>query len=170
MAASLLLHSPIKQCHFPSSIPGNRRLQSGGIEASSTPAIEGTRPPPPHLRPIKGRPAPSEDSHTSNAPPLSPQHAPTVALPSRGSTTGETPLHRLPNHGNPVLQLTCPSLPSPIPWSELSSIGAAGGQAPEHGNGRRSTVDRAGAVHELVELVHGFFLGPSSFSISTRSP
>jgi hypothetical protein len=81
MVASLL-HSPIKRRHFPSSIPSNRRLQSGGIEASSTPTIEGTWPPPPHLCPIKGRPALGEDSHTSNAPPLSPQCAPAAALPS----------------------------------------------------------------------------------------
>jgi hypothetical protein len=46
-AASLLLHSPIKRRHSPSSIPGNRRLQSRGFEAFSTPAIEGTWPPPP---------------------------------------------------------------------------------------------------------------------------
>jgi hypothetical protein len=50
MAASLLLHSPIKRNHFPSSIPGNRCLQSRGIETSSTPAIEGTRPPRPQWR------------------------------------------------------------------------------------------------------------------------
>jgi hypothetical protein len=82
MAASLLLHSPIKRCHFPSSTPGNRRLQSRGIDASKTPTIEGTRSPPPHLHHIKGCPALSEDSHTSNASPLSPQCAPAASLPS----------------------------------------------------------------------------------------
>jgi hypothetical protein len=126
MAASLLLHSPIKRRHFPSSIPGNRRLQSGGIEASSTPANEGTRPPPPLLRPIKGCPTLGEDSHTSNAPPLSPQRAPAAALLSRGSAAGETPLHR----GNPVIELAYSFFPSPAPWSELSGTGAAGGRAP----------------------------------------
>jgi hypothetical protein len=130
MAASLLLHSPVKRRHFPSSIPGNRRLQSRGIEASSTSAIEGTGPPPPRLRPIKGRPALGEYSHTSNAPPLSPQRGPAIALQSRGSTACETPLHRLPNRGNPVIELACLSFPSPAPWLELSGTGAAGGRAP----------------------------------------
>jgi hypothetical protein len=45
--------------HFPYSINGNRRLQSGAIEAPSTPAIEGARPPPPRLRPMKALNAPS---------------------------------------------------------------------------------------------------------------
>jgi hypothetical protein len=44
-AASLLFHFPIKQHPSPSSIPGNRRLESRGIEAPSTPAIEGTHLP-----------------------------------------------------------------------------------------------------------------------------
>jgi hypothetical protein len=79
MAASILLHSPIKRRHSPSSITGNRRLQSGAIEAPSTQAIEGARPPLPHLHPIKGCPALGEDSHTSNAPSLSPQRALAVA-------------------------------------------------------------------------------------------
>jgi hypothetical protein len=129
-AASLLLHSPIKRRHSLSSIPGNRRLQSGSIEASSTPAIEGTRPPPPRLRPIKGLPTLGEDLHTSNASSLSPQRALTTALPSRGSAAGETPLHRLPNRGNPVIELVCPSFPSPAPWSKLSGSGAAAVLAP----------------------------------------
>jgi hypothetical protein len=127
MAALLLLHSPIKRRHSPSSIPGNRCLQSGGIEASSTPAIEGVRPPPPRLRPIKGRPTLSEDPHASNAPSLSPQRALATAHLRRGSATGETPLHRLPSRGNPVVEFTCPSFPSSAPWSELSGTGAAGG-------------------------------------------
>jgi hypothetical protein len=113
MAASLLLHSPIKRCHFPSSIPSNRHLQSGGIEASSTTAIEGTRPPPPHLRPIKGRPALGEDSHTSNAPPLSPQRALATALPSRGCTAGETPLHASRTMATPSLNSPAHLCPPP---------------------------------------------------------
>jgi hypothetical protein len=135
--ASLLLHSPIKRRHSLSSIPGNRRLQSGGIEASSTPGIEGTSPPPPRLRLIKGRPALGEDPHTSNAPSLSPQCALTTALPSQGSAARETPLHRLLNRGNPVIELTCPSFPSPAPWSELSGTGAAGGRAPVSSRARQ---------------------------------
>jgi hypothetical protein len=110
MAASIPLHSPIDWRHSPSSITGNRRLQSGATEAPSTPAIEGARPPLPRLRPIKDHPALGEDSHTSNAPSLSPQHALAVALPSRSSATAATP-----------------SFPSPAPRSELSSIGGAGG-------------------------------------------
>jgi hypothetical protein len=131
MAASLLLHSPIKRCHSLSSILGNRRLQAGGIEASSTPAIEGTcpPPPPPRLRPIKGHPTLGEDPHTSNTPSLSPQRALTATLLSRRSAAGETPLHRLPNHGKPVVEFACPSFPSPAPWSELSGTGVAGGRA-----------------------------------------
>jgi hypothetical protein len=81
-ASSILLQSPIKWCHFPSSITGNRRLQHGAIEAPSTPAIEGARPPSPHLHPIKGCPALIEDSNTSNAPSLSPQCALAVTLSS----------------------------------------------------------------------------------------
>jgi hypothetical protein len=126
-AGSIPLHSPINQRHSPSSNTSNWHLQTGAIEAPSTPAIEGARPPPPRLRPIKGRPALGEDSHTFNAPSLSPQCALAVALPSRSSATGETPLHRLLSHGNPVIELACPSFPSPAPRSDLSSTGTARG-------------------------------------------
>jgi hypothetical protein len=125
--ASLLLHFPIKLCPSPYSIPGNRCLQSGGIEAPSTPANEGTRPPLPRLCPIKGHPALGEDPHTSSAPSLSPHQALAAALLSRGSATDETPLHRLPTRGDPIVELACPSFPSPAPWLELSGTGAAGG-------------------------------------------
>jgi hypothetical protein len=64
-------------------------LQSRGIKSPSTPATEGTRPPPPHLRPIKGRPALGEDPHTSSAPSLSPHHALITTLLSRGSAAGD---------------------------------------------------------------------------------
>jgi hypothetical protein len=129
-ASSILLQSPIKWHHLPSSITGNRRLQSGAIDAPSTPAIEGARPPPPRLRPIKAFPALDEGSHTSNTPSLSPQRALTVALPSRGSAAGETPLHRLLSRGNPITELACPPFLSPAPRSELSGTGVAGGRAP----------------------------------------
>jgi hypothetical protein len=125
--ASLLLHFPTKRHPSPSSIHDNRCLQSGGIEAPSTPAIEGTRPPPPRLRPIKGRPALGEDPHTSSAPSLRPHRALAATLPSRVSTVGETPLHRLPTCGDPVVELAFPSFPSPTHWSELSGTGAVGG-------------------------------------------
>jgi hypothetical protein len=127
-AASIPLHSPINRRHFPSSNTGNRCLHTGAIEAPSTPTLEGARPPPPCLCPIKGCPSLGEDSHTCNAPSLSPQRA--LALPSRSSAASETPLHRLPCRGNPVIELACPSLPSPAPRSELSGTGAAGGRAP----------------------------------------
>jgi hypothetical protein len=125
-AASTPLHSPINRRHSSSSITGNWCLQSGAIEAPSTPAIEGARSPPPRLRPIKGRPTLGEDSYTSNTP-LSPQRALAVTLPSRSSTAGETPPHHLPSHGNPTIDLACPSFPSPAPLSKLSGTGAAGG-------------------------------------------
>jgi hypothetical protein len=82
----------------------------------------------PRLCPIKGRPALGEDSHTSNAPSLSPQRALAVALLSRSSAAGETPLHRLPSRGNPIIELACPSFPYPTPRSELSGTGAARGR------------------------------------------
>jgi hypothetical protein len=50
--------SPLYGLPSPVQSSGNRRLQSGSIETPSTPTIEGTRPPPPRLRPIKGRPPP----------------------------------------------------------------------------------------------------------------
>jgi hypothetical protein len=62
------------------------------------------------------------------APSLSPQRALAATLPSRGSTAGETPLHRLPNRGNPIVEPACQSFPSPAPWLELSGTGAAGGR------------------------------------------
>jgi hypothetical protein len=105
-------------------------LQSRGIKSPSTPATEGTRPPPPHLRPIKGRPALGEDPHTSSAPSLSPHHALITTLLSRGSAAGETPLQCLPTHGDPVVELTCLFIPSPAPWSDLSGTRVAGGRAP----------------------------------------
>jgi hypothetical protein len=42
---------------LPLQSSSNWHLQSRSIEAPSTPAIEGTRPPQPHLRPIKGHPS-----------------------------------------------------------------------------------------------------------------
>jgi hypothetical protein len=137
MAASIPLHSPINRRRSPSSITSNRRLQSRAIEALLTPAIEGAWPPPPRLRPIKCRPALGEDSHTSNAPSLSPQCALIVALLSRSSAPGETPLHRLLSRGNPVIELTCPSFHSSDPRSELSGTGAAGGRAPVSSRARQ---------------------------------
>jgi hypothetical protein len=69
-----LINGP--QSHPPPLDSGNRRFQ---IEAS-TPATEGTRPTPPRLRPIKGRPTPDEDPHPSNSPPPSPHHSRTIAI------------------------------------------------------------------------------------------
>jgi hypothetical protein len=70
---------------------GNRRLQ---VEASTL-AIEGTRPPPPRLLPIKGHPASDEDPHPSNSPPPGPHCAGVVAISSRSSTTvALPPYHR----------------------------------------------------------------------------
>jgi hypothetical protein len=94
------------------------------------PAIEGARPPPPLLRPIKACLALGKDSHTSNAPSLSPQRALAIDLLSRGSAAGETPLHRLPSRGNPAIELACLPFLSLAPWSELSGTGVAGGQVP----------------------------------------
>jgi hypothetical protein len=59
---------------------------TGSIEAPSTLTIEGTQPTPPRLHPVKGRPTPGEDPHTSNSPSVSPHHAHTIAHLSRGST------------------------------------------------------------------------------------
>jgi hypothetical protein len=104
---------------------------------------------------IKGRPTLSEHSDTSNAPPLSPSRGSAAALPSRGSATGETPLHRLSNRRNPVIELACPSFPSPAPWSELSGTGP----------GRRGfSLEKQFLEIPISGTLH---LGPSSFSIST---
>jgi hypothetical protein len=183
-AASLLLHSPIKRRHSLSSIPGNRRLQSGGIEASSTPAIEGTRPPPSCLCPIKGCPALGED-HTSNAPSLSPQRDLTAALPSRGSATGETPLHcprtvttlslNSPAHPSPPPPLGRSSRAPEQPEAELPSAAMAAG--PRCTGLARSTDSWTWSTGFSLEkpfleilIFSTLHLGPSSFSISTRSP
>jgi hypothetical protein len=179
MASSILLQSPIKRRHFPSSITGNRRLQSGAIEAPSTPAIEGARPPPPRLRTIKARPALGEDSYTSNAPSLSPQRA--VALSSRGSAAGETPLHCLPSRGNPAIELACPPFLSLAPWSELSGTGelpsAAMAAGPRWTGPTRSTDSWTWSTgfplgKQFLEIpISGILhLGPSSFLISTGNP
>jgi hypothetical protein len=135
-ASSILLQSPIKRRHFPSSITGIRCLQSG--------AIEGGRPPLPRLRPIKTCPTLNEDSHTSNAPSLSPQRALAVALPSRGSASGEMPLHRLPSRGNPAIEVACPPFLSSAPWSELSGTRVAGAQAPVSSQARQSPLVHGG--------------------------
>jgi hypothetical protein len=113
IVASLLFISPLSGAFPSSSISGNRRLQSGGIEAPSTPAIEGTRPPPPRLCPIKGRHTLGEDPHTSNAPPLSPHHAldapfqakapPPVRRPSTASRPATTPSLSSPARTSPPL-------------------------------------------------------------------
>jgi hypothetical protein len=56
--AASLLHFSIMRRPSSSSIPDNRRLPSGGIEAPSTLAIEGTRPPPASPPPNKRPPRP----------------------------------------------------------------------------------------------------------------
>jgi hypothetical protein len=76
------------------------------------PAIEGTRPPPPCLRPIKGRPALGEDPHTSNTPSHSPHCAHATAFPSRGSATGAPPPRRLSRLS--ISQIRLPVVPFPI--------------------------------------------------------
>jgi hypothetical protein len=81
-----------------------------GIEVPSTPAIKGTRPPPPHLHPINGRHALSEDPHTYNTPSVRPHPTLTAALPSRDSTSGELPPRRLPSLG--ISQIRLPVVPS----------------------------------------------------------
>jgi hypothetical protein len=73
------LISPLNSALSPLQSSGNRRLQTRSIEAPSTPAIKGTRPLPPRLRPIKGRPTLGEDPHISNSP-LSPHRAHAIAL------------------------------------------------------------------------------------------
>jgi hypothetical protein len=62
-------------------------------------AIEGTRPLPPRLRPIKGLPAPDEDPHPSNSPPPSPHRARAVTIPSRSSTAVVLPPCRRTSSG-----------------------------------------------------------------------
>jgi hypothetical protein len=190
MASSILLQSPIKQRHFPSSITGNRHLQSRDIEAPSTPAIEGARPPLPRLRPIKGCAVLGEDSYTSNAPSLSPQRALAVALPSRGSATGETPLHHLPSRGNPVIELACPPA-LPLPRPSVGALGHRSGRMPSSGElpsaamavsprwtgPARSTNSWTWSTgfplgKQFLEIpIFGILhLGPSTLPISTHSP
>jgi hypothetical protein len=89
--------SPLNDALSPLQSSGNRCLQTGSIEAPSTLAIQGTRPPAPRLRPIKGCPAPGEDLHTSNSLSLSPHQAHAIALPSQSSATGAPPPRRLPS-------------------------------------------------------------------------
>jgi hypothetical protein len=102
--------SPLNGALSPIQSPSNRRLQPESIEAPSTPAIEGTRPPPPRLRPTKGHPAHGEDPHTSNTPSLSPHWTHATALPSRGSTADARPPCRIPSLG--ISQIRLPVAPS----------------------------------------------------------
>jgi hypothetical protein len=46
------------------------------------------------------------------------------------TATGEMPLHHLPTHSDPAVELNGPSFPSPAPWPELSGTRAAGDRAP----------------------------------------
>jgi hypothetical protein len=162
---------------FPSSIPGNRRLQSGGIEASSTPATEGTRPPPPHLRPIKGRP-PSVKTPTPptllllalnvpSPPPFRAEAPPSVRRPSTAAT----------------LSSNSPARPSPPP-PLVGALGHQSGRRPSSGEllsaamavGPRWTGPARSTGFSLekqileIPISGTLHLGPSSFSISTRSP
>jgi hypothetical protein len=169
---------PINQRHSPpSSIPETGAFNPT-IQAPSSRQLKALGPPLPRLRPIKADPALGEASHTSNAPSLSPFQA-------EASTAGEMLFHRLPSRGNPAIEFAGPPSLSLTPRSELSGTGMAGGRAPESGNGCRSTVDWAGAIHGLEDSVHEFSLGkqfpknpildilhldPSVFPKLTRSP
>jgi hypothetical protein len=131
ITASPLLHFPIKWPLSPLQSYGNRCLQTGSIKAPSTPAIEGTRPPPPHLYPIKGRPAPGEDPHTSNTPSISPHHTHAITLLSRGAIADVPPRHRLPSLGiSPIRLHVAPSFFSPPrgkpPWPGAAARPSSG--------------------------------------------
>jgi hypothetical protein len=96
------------------------------MEAPSTPAVEGTQPPPPHLCPIKGRPTLGEDPHTSSSPSLSPHHAHAIALLSRSSTTDAPPPRHLPSLSTSQNRLpVAPSFSPPLgkpPWPGAALI------------------------------------------------
>jgi hypothetical protein len=70
---------------------------------------------------------------------------------------GEMPLHRLPTHGDPAVELTGPSFPSPFPWPELSSTVAARGRAPVSSRAWQ------------WPLVHGGLIAPWSTASWTES-
>jgi hypothetical protein len=81
IAASPLLHFPIKRCPLPSSIPRSP-APSNQERSSSFNAGHRSHPTsPPRLRPIKGRPTLGEDPHTSNTPSLSPHYTHATAVP-----------------------------------------------------------------------------------------
>jgi hypothetical protein len=186
--ASIPLHSPINQRHSPSSNTGNRHLQTGAIEAPSTPTIEGAQPPPPLLHPIKGHP-PSVKTPTPptllllalNAPSSSPFRAEALPPMRRLSTTSQA--------------ATTPSLNSPTRLSlPRPSVGAL-----EHQSGRRPSSGELPSAAMVagprwtgpawstdswtqsmgfslekqflgIPMSGILHLGPSTFSISTRSP
>jgi hypothetical protein len=73
---------PINRRHPPSSIPETSAFNPT-IEASSSRPLKALGLPPPHLRPIKADPTPSEAPHTSKVLSPSPHRALAVVLPSR---------------------------------------------------------------------------------------
>jgi hypothetical protein len=150
--------------HFPpliDTIPPSSISETGAfnptIEASSRRPLEALDPPPPRLRPIKVDPPPVKHP----TPPKPSLLALTVPSPSSFraelSVAGEPPFHRLPSRGDPAIEFAGPPSPSPALLSELSGTGAAGGRAPESGNGCRSMVDRSPGGPRPVDPAHGFF-------------
>jgi hypothetical protein len=103
---------------------------------------------------------------------LTPPRRPTLLFPSLLSSTAvtvvaepntasETPLHRHPTRDNCAVELAGPSLPTPAPWTELSSTGAAGGQAP--------VTSRAWQCPQRSSELHGQPVAPRSTVLWTES-
>jgi hypothetical protein len=137
---------PLNSALSPLQSPITSAFNPRSIEAPSTPAIEGTRPPPPLLRPIKGCPTLSEYPHTSNTPSLSPHYAHAAAF------SAEAPLlvrHLLVAFQASVLaKLDSPWRPPSFPHLAASRRGPERplGRAPVSstaGHGGQSTMDRA---------------------------
>jgi hypothetical protein len=83
-------------------------------------------------RPYKRRPSTLPPLHRPSVLPLlfAPVLSSTaVTAIAEHDATGEMPLHLLPAHGEPTVELTGPSFLSLASWPELSGTGAAGGPA-----------------------------------------
>jgi hypothetical protein len=112
--------SPLNGALSPLQCPDHRRLQTRSVQAPSTPATEATRPPPPRLRPIKGRPTLGEDPHTSNTPSLSPHYTHATAVPPSVHCSLDA------FQASVLAKLDCSWRPPSFPWSRQAAVARSG--------------------------------------------
>jgi hypothetical protein len=141
-------HSPLITSHHPAS-PLPKQLIMELHYATASPSMAGRLRSSP--RPYKRRPSTLPPSHHPSDLPLSFPPLLSSTAVAEPDAAGETPLHSLPTHGDPAVELAGPSFPSPASWPELLGTGAVGGRAPVSSRARQWPPVHGGPVAPWTE-------------------